>query len=792
MNSHALGVLEFSRVIELLAARTHSSLGRDAVDQLRPSSDRTWIVAEHARVAAVRAFVTEPRGWSPEPVHDVRASLDRVEVAGAWLEATELLAVTTVARSSRITRDELRHPVRAAAARAILAPFVDRLTAARDLEDAVARALDPDGNVLDTASPALRSIRGELRDSENRLIRLLERVMAGIPAEHRVPDMSVTIRNGRYVIPVRREGRGSLGGIVHGWSGTEATLFVEPPAAVEFGNRVRELEEEERREIVRILSDLTARVRPYAAELRTALTALVELESLYARARFAIEFDCAAVDFGDPSEGFAILRGRHPMLLSQGTRVIPFDLELAPGERTLLVSGPNTGGKTVLLKAIGLFTLLAQSGIPVPLAQGSRLCVFDDVFADIGDEQSIEASLSTFSGHVQNLREVVENATPSSLVLIDELGSGTDPGEGAALGGAILETLTNRGALTVATTHLGSLKLLASEVSGVVNASLQFDSERLAPTYQLIKGRPGRSYGLSIARRLRLPDAVLSRAEARLSQGERDIALLLEELEARERALRERERETGDVLEDVRARAARLGEREKGVRERERELQRQGRQEARRYLLDARASVEEEIRKLRAVQEEGLEDAARAARRAVEERAAAESRQLGELEGEAAAPGARGGSERPGVGDWVEVDTLGGVRGRVVEARDEELIIAVGAMRTTVPAEGARVAAAEHRPVTTVPLRGDLPEAVAKAEIDVRGLRASDVETVVMQAVDSAIHADLKALRIIHGKGTGALRDRVREMLQKEPRVVSFRLGAWNEGGAGVTVAELA
>ncbi|HUF66330.1 MAG TPA: hypothetical protein VMM17_10200, partial [Gemmatimonadaceae bacterium] len=359
MNSHAPAVLEFSQVVDLIAARTHSSLARTAVESLNPSADPVWVREEHTRVTAVRAFVIEPRGWAPEPLHDVRASLARVGVMGAWLEAPELIAIAQLARSSRMTRDELRHPERAAAARAILAPFVDRLMAGRDLEDAVSRAIDADGNVLDAASPGLKAIRAELRDSENRLIRLLERVLSGIPNEYRVSDMSVTIRNGRYVIPVRREGRTAVGGIVHGSSATEATLFIEPPAAVEFGNRVRELEEDERREVVRILEELTSRVRPHAAALEAAIGALTELESLYARARFAIELDCSPVDLGRPADGFSIRRGRHPLLVAQGIRVVPFDLELGPGERTLLVSGPNTGGKTVLLKAVGLFTLMA-------------------------------------------------------------------------------------------------------------------------------------------------------------------------------------------------------------------------------------------------------------------------------------------------------------------------------------------------------------------------------------------------------------------------------------------------
>jgi DNA mismatch repair protein MutS2 len=374
-------------------------------------------------------------------------------------------------------------------------------------------------------------------------------------------------------------------------------------------------------------------------------------------------------------------------------------------------------------------------------------------------------------------------------VLIDELGSGTDPAEGAALGGAILETLTARGALTLATTHLGSLKLLASELSPVVNASLQFDSERLGPTYELVKGRPGRSYGLSIARRLKLPEEILARAEARLSAGERDIAALLEDLEGRERALRERERETEEILGDARARAGRIREREQRVHQRERDLQRGGRIEARQYLLDARSAVEDTIRKVRSARHEELDEVARAARRGVEERAAAESAAIAALSdgSETAGPG----GERVAIGEWVVVDTLGGVRGRVVETRDGELVVTVGAMRMTIPSGAARRAAPEQQPDTQVALRGDIPEVAARSEIDVRGMRAAELEAAVMQAVDSAIRADLKALRIIHGKGTGVLRERVREMLQKEPRVAGFRLGAWNEGGAGVTVAEL-
>src|SRR5262249_17890116 len=323
--------------------------------------------------------------------------------------------------------------------------------------------------------------------------------------------------------PVRREARVIPGGIVHDTSASGATLFVEPPAAVEFGNRMRELESEEIAEADRILLDLTDERRPHRDERLATLAAMVELDSLYARGRYAMAYACAPATLVPSRNGFDIRNGRHPLLLAQGADVVPFDLAMDVAERTLLVSGPNTGGKTVLLKALGLISALSQAGIPAPVGLESRVPIFDDAFADVGDEQSIQASLSTFSAHLKNLAEILRRSTADSLVVIDELGSGTDPLEGAALGWAILEELTKRGTMTVATTHLGTLKELATQVSGVVNASLQFDAVALAPTYRLVKGVPGRSYGISIARRLELPDTVVTRAEERVPQQERDV-----------------------------------------------------------------------------------------------------------------------------------------------------------------------------------------------------------------------------------------------------------------------------
>jgi DNA mismatch repair protein MutS2 len=790
MNSHALNVIEFPRTLALISERATSPLGGERVRELRPVTDRTAIESEHARVAAVRSLLSAEEPWHLHGVPDARAALARLRVEGATLSAADLLLLGNLLQSARVTRDSLRSERATPIVAAVLADQIEALVANKSIEDAFEKAIDEDGQVRDDASPALRKIRRELKGSQGELVKLLERAMAKLEPHQRVADMSVTVRNGRFVIPVRREAQGAVGGIVHDASATGGTLFVEPPAAVEAGNRIRELQGEEIEEVERILLELTERIRPHREELVESLEALITLDSLVARARYAIEFRCAPADLADSTEGFAIVQGRHPLLVAQGIDVVPFDLEMLPSERTLLISGPNTGGKTVLLKALGLFSALVQSGIPAPVAPASRIAIFDNIYADVGDEQSILASLSTFSAHLKNLVEVLSSATEHSLVLIDELGSGTDPIEGAALGGAILEALTARGTLSIATTHLGALKELATQVDGVVNASLQFDPVALAPTYRLTKGVPGRSYGISIARRLNLPADVLQRAEERVPSDERRITALLAELEAREKALGASEREAGEISEDAKERARRVAEREKSVTQRERDAERASRQEARQYLLEARAEVERTIRDLKAASEQG-EEAAREARKRVETLANEQGRALDRINREPETASAARNLAEVSVGDFVAVDTLGGKVGRVVEVRDGEAVVALGVMKLALPRSSLRLAGGEATAPEVVGIRGDLPDVDAPSEIDLRGMRVSDVEGIVMHAVDAAIRADLKTLRIIHGKGTGALRERVTEMLRKESRVTNFRLGAWNEGGAGVTIAEL-
>lgn len=790
MNGHALSVLEFTRVRDLVAERAATAAGAGKVRALEPRRDTDWLELEHSRVSAMRSLVESDAGWRSEPIPDIKQGLERLRVPGATLQVSELSAIGQLLTSSRLIKAALSNADAPALATGLLRSFRDALIVDTNAEQAVGKVIDADGSIRDSASATLRRVRRELRDSEGQLVALLERIMNRLEAHQRVPDMSVTVRNGRFVIPVRREGRGAVGGLVHDSSHSGATLFVEPPAAIEACNRIRELEADELREVDRLLAELSERLRPLAESLVVCLDALASLDGLYARARFAIDFSCTPVSWREPESSFVLNDARHPLLQAQGVAVVPFTLAMEPEERTLLVSGPNTGGKTVLLKTIGLVSAMAQSGIPVPVAAGSALVVYDDVFADVGDEQSIEASLSTFSAHLRNIAEILKRATPRSLVLLDELGSGTDPIEGSALGGAVLEELTRRGSMSVATTHLGALKELASEVPGVVNASLQFDADRLAPTYLLIKGIPGRSYGLSIARRLGLPDDVLANAGERVPRVERDVNALLESLESREATLTRLEAQAAESLDGARQTAHRLAEREQRLREREVAFERESRQEARRYLLDSRHEVERTIRELRQSAAEQAEDAAREARQRIEQLAEAQRAKLLELEPPSHSPAAGAAAAEPEPGMLVIVPAMGGKTGRVIERRDDQLLVALGAVKMAVPAASVTVAPSEAVP--TAPAQHiDQPDLDVATEIDVRGVRAGDVDDLVMQAVDAAIRADLRSLRVIHGKGTGALRERVAEMLRKDTRVRGFRPGGFNEGGTGVTVIEL-
>jgi DNA mismatch repair protein MutS2 len=782
MNRHALQVLQFPEALAVVAGYASSPVGAEAVRGLSPSDSVALVQDELRRVDQMSAFLFRAQDWQMPHLPNVRSALKRLGMTASVLEGGELRDLAIVVRGSDVTR---RAVLQHTDDYPLLAAIAEQLCGDDDVGKRIRTAIDDAGDVRDTASRELNQLRREIRGARSRIVERLEAYIGTLPSRFQVSDASVSVRDGRYVIPIRREGRGEVGGLVHDESATGHTLFVEPPVAIELMNRLRELEIAEQREVLRILRELTEAIRPQHEALQAAFGALIELDCLYARARYALHVNGHRPEIGDV---LVIVNGRHPLLLATMSDVVPFDLALDANERTMLVSGPNTGGKTVLLKAVGLIAALTQAGVITPVSQGTTLPLFDDVFADIGDEQSIEASLSTFSAHLKNLREILEGATARSLALIDEMGSGTDPAEGGALADAILRTLTRRGTLTIATTHLGQLKAIAGAEAGVINASLQFDAVALQPTYRLQKGVPGRSYGLAIARRLGLPEVLLAEAETALPETEREAGQLLEDLEQKDRELKAALADASSERARNRRLAEELAEREESLRRREKEAERRARQQARDILLNARAEVETAIRELRSAAEAGpaaLDEAARAARRRVEERARRESERT------PTTPPARGSGAAVSEGAHVRVEASG-LQGVVVELRDGRATVEVGGLRMQVPAAGLTVVAppqpAKQRRQA---VSWNAPDLEVSTEVDLRGIRAEEVAGRLQPALDAAISADLPSLRVIHGKGTGALREVVNELLKTDGRVKSHRPGGVGEGGSGVTVAEL-
>src|SRR5438477_5464519 len=745
--SAVLETLEFPAALERVAEHGAGPLGAARARSRRPVADADAIRAALAQVAELAALLLRDDDIRAEPVPDIGPALELLAVPGSVLDGAALAGLGRALVAARIVAADLGRLADQAPRTAALRAAVP----ARELETRLAQSLDPEGQVLDGASHGVARARRAVREARQRLVQRLESILGALDQTARAPDAAVTLRGGRYVIPVRGTAWARVGGIVHDESATGSTLFVEPPEAIGLGNALREHEAEEQREVLQVLRDLTELLRPVRETIAAAWEMCIAFADLCARARYAVLVNGFAPAIGTgPLE---IHDGRHPLLV--GGAVVPFDLVLATDEFTVLISGPNTGGKTVLIKAVGLLCLMAQSGIVPPIGPQSTLPAFEGVFADIGDRQSIAASLSTFSAHVAVLKDILERAESGSLVLLDEIGSGTDPAEGAALAAAVLKTLTRRRAVTLATTHLGALKQLATETVGIVNASLQFDAETLTPTFRLLKGVPGRSYGLAIARRLGIAGEVLDIAERAVPDRERTLDALLATVEVRARELEARERELAAGEQRVREDAARVdarGEevagREREVTDRARGLEPAARDQTRAYQPRARKEVEEALGRARAaVDEATAKEARRLVAQAIDE---TDVRETGKGKGET----------------WLSLEEL--------KSRRQE------------PASAPRRPPSPARP----PAGAGHSTTTATTEISLRGLRADEAEARWIKALDEAVLADLPYLRVIHGKGTGALRQLVHDLLSADTRVARFGFAPPNQGGHGVTIVE--
>ncbi len=784
----ALDTIEFAPVLALVAAHTAGPLGRARVLSRRPTADAGWIAGELARAGEVACLLRRGDRLLAEPIPDVTRALGRLRIEGSVLEGHELAALHRVLVAARQVHLDLRR----VAEQAPLAAALDRPALDTRTERRLEQSVDPDGVVLDTASPRLAAARREVHAARQRLLRKLESLLRGLDAGAAPTDAGVTVRGGRYVIPVRRDSRSRPQGIIHDESGSAGTLFIEPSEAIELGNALRQAEVEEERETLRVLRELSELLRPELPAILELVEMCVAVDDLVARARYAVAVAGEVPDTNPAPSSVTIVHGRHPLLLSGSEPVVPFDLELGPDERTLLVSGPNTGGKTVLLKAVGLAAALAQSGIVPPVGTGSALPIFRRFYADIGDRQSIAASLSTFSAHVRMLRRVLDHADDATLVLLDEVGSGTDPAEGAALAAAALVSLSTRGSITLATTHLGTLKNLASQTPGVVNASLQFDAATLTPTYRFLKGVPGRSYGLAIARRLGVAGDILADAESRVPDAERSLDVLLASVEERQRELRAAQEAAGARGVDLDALGARLEQqaesqaaRESELKRREKEADRTGRQLAKSHLMEARRLVQAALGAARAAADDA---AAREARRMVEEGIREITERTDQAERTERAATTAKTAKSVDVGDRVRLASGGA--GEVVEVRaDRKLVVSMGAMKMVVdPVDATPTATLPSSPSS--PSAASSPSSPPSLEIDLRGMTGDEAEMATVAAVDAAVLAEQPFLRIIHGMGTGVVRERVRRVVSKDRRIARYAFAPRNQGGSGVTVVE--
>ncbi len=792
MDGKSLAKLELPKVLQRLADFAAFSASKGAALSLRPTTSLERARQRQAEATQARSLLISKSELSIGGAHDVRPQAEAA-AHGAVLEPQDLLDIkNTLVAARTLTRlFEKVGPSYPALARlaAGLAPLPG-------LIDLISRVVTERGEVPDSASPELAAIRRDLRVAHDRLMAKLQRMLSDPKIAPMLQESIVTQRDGRFVLPLRAEFKGRIRAVIHDQSASGATFFIEPITIVDLNNEVRELELTERDEIRRILTEASARIGEQAAEVQQTVAALAELDLAFARARYAEALEASEpilldVDRPPPDAGrLRLLAARHPLL--DPAQVVPIDMVLDRGTTALVITGPNTGGKTVALKTAALLSLMAQCGLHLPAASGSEVTVFGGVYADIGDEQSIEQSLSTFSSHIANIVQILKVADSRSLVILDELGAGTDPAEGSALARAILSEMLKRGTTTLVATHYPELKAYAHSTPGVRNASVEFDLNTLQPTYHLVIGLPGRSNALAIAERLGLAHPVIEGARQMLSPEDVRAESMLDEIHRQ----REVARQARQAAEQATAEAEQLRDglrrRLEGIEAERAELLRQAQQQTERELETVRDEIDQLRRQLAAARQPLL---------AVQDVQDAWEDLESEVSGMGSAepvvmPETRRPQLRPG--DRVRVRTLQ-ADGVVQEVEAGLAEVQIGRLRVRArleELEAPSAAPVRNRPAQRAPgVRGPaaphLPP-IPPLEIDLRGLAADESLDELERRLDAAYLAGVPFLRIIHGKGTGKLRQAVRQALRNNPYVTSFEAGTEAEGGDGVTVARLA
>lgn len=783
MEKRVLKTLEYDKILAMLKERASCCVSRELVDTMEPSGDFDTVERELKLTAEAEALFYKT-GRSPvDDFPDMRHCLERMHAA-LFLSTSELLGIASCLKAARIAKDILAKEV---GEESYLYNLAGLLITHRSAEEEINRCIINEDEIFDGASPALARIRRAMRLSNEKVREKLNSMIRSTAYQKYLQEPIITIRNGRFVIPVKQEYRQQVPGLIHDQSSSGATLFIEPSAAVELGNEYKKLLAEEADEIERILTELTAMLAPYADEIREDLNIMGQIDLVFAKAKLSRELN-AVMPRLNRNNYVRIVRGRHPLIPAD--KVVPIDIWIGRDYRSLIITGPNTGGKTVTLKIVGLFALMVQSGIFVPANEGSEFPVFEHIYADIGDEQSIEQSLSTFSSHMKNIVGILDKADENSLVLLDELGAGTDPIEGAALAMSILEELNDRHCICVSTTHYSEIKAFAMTHEGMENASMEFDIDRLCPTYRLYIGIPGKSNAFEISSRLGLPNSIIDKAKGFLKGEDVRFEDIISSAQSQHRIAEEERKmaeEARAELEKLRADAER--ERRKLDEDRNR-LQAKAKEDAKRIVVDTKREMEKLIVEIRSIKDidrsaadrviQAARDTLRATETAVNEKEAIKK------EDNTKPP------KTVRAGDTVNIVTLD-QKATVLSAPDSkgEVMVQAGVMKLNVKLKDIRLIDEKK---AAAPTSGKVGLGAGKQvglELDVRGMLVDEANIIVDRYLDDAYNAGLSEVNIIHGKGTGALRAGVQAFLKRHPLVKGYRMGSYGEGDAGVTVVTL-
>lgn len=782
----ALKTLEYDKVRQQVATYCTSSIGKSAIDELVPQTDYEKVVQlleemdEGLSILRVKGNV--PMGG----IFDVRPAARRAQIGG-MLSAMELMEVSSTIRASRILRNfiedieseeliEIPHFIAKKEAMPVLT----------GLQHEINNCIDDNGSVLDSASQTLRSIRQSLRAEEAKVRSKLESLIRGSNASKMLSDTLVTIRNDRFVIPVKQEYRHHYGGIVHDQSSSGQTLFIEPDTVVQANNEIHRLKMKEQAEVERILLALSAMVQEVAPDLFNLVKVLGEIDVILAKGKYGQANKCTMPKMNN--DGYIrLVRARHPLLPIE--TAVANDIEFGKDITAIVITGPNTGGKTVTLKTVGLCTLMAQAGLPVPALDGSELAVFKQLFADIGDEQSIEQSLSTFSSHMVNIVDILQKFDHESLVLFDELGAGTDPQEGAALAISILDETHGRGARVMATTHYPELKAYGYNRPGVANASVEFDIETLSPTYRLLIGVPGRSNAFEISSRLGLPESIIDRAKSFTGTDRHEVESMIASLEETRRQSEDDAERSHELMIESEVLRKELQEKLQAYEERKEALDKKAKEKARKIVDEAKREAESIIAELREMRKNAdqvvKEHELIEARKRLEEATPLEDNKVLK---KAAQVKAR--AQNLVVGDEVKVLSYG-QRGTLLEkVSNSEWVVQMGILKMKISDSDLEYIKPEKEPVQRISGVKNRNSQV-KLELDLRGERFEDAIIRTEKYIDDALLANYGRVSIIHGVGTGALRQGIQNYLKKHKRVKTFRFGEAGEGGFGVTVVEL-